>query len=105
MAIDPRLIDHAKRILVEADIPQESRARLWDEYHDAGTAQELATRIANFGTPKTRGMLDVKSDFLRWVIRSVRVGRILLTVYVAVRFLRSGNRLNSDEGVERAVIS
>ena len=49
--IDPRLIDHAKTILEQADIPQESKAALWDHYHSTSHSSELARRIATFNAP------------------------------------------------------
>ena len=58
--IDPRpFVDNAREILADADIPQESRASLWDLFFHARDSRDLAEKTANFGAP-----LQVKRDLV-----------------------------------------
>jgi hypothetical protein len=46
--IDPRLVDHAKSILENADIPLESKSTLWEHFHSVRSSSELASKLASF---------------------------------------------------------
>lgn len=52
MNIDPRLIDHAYKILVnEPSLTGSEKANLWDQWHDSKNAAELQTRLSPVDLP------------------------------------------------------
>jgi hypothetical protein len=50
-SIDPRLIDHAKRILMPSLLDQDTKATAWDHYFAAKTPTELSARLQTLNLP------------------------------------------------------
>jgi hypothetical protein len=49
--INPALIDHAKNILQDADLPVGHKATIWDWYHDSADANSLARKLESIALP------------------------------------------------------
>ena len=46
-----RIRDHAKVVLQDAPIPNDSKIALWDLWHDSGTVDALASKLAGMDIP------------------------------------------------------
>jgi hypothetical protein len=60
--VNPRLHDHAKDILLGANIAQEDKAAAWEHYHDARDGKDLSARLKGVVPDEIKNQLVAAKD-------------------------------------------
>jgi len=88
MKIDPRLIDHPYRILVdEPTLSNATKASVWDTYHDATDHRDLGNKLVAFDLPP-----EIHSALVEAKTREVEAAKPTTTVD---RTMEALNRLKT----------